>query len=93
MKERKTVHVQARGETCNTTIESHQRGRTNDMYIADCCRFFAMRKPVIFISGDVNLQTTVESINTDSVSRGAYSSSGLSTDSERASQRNYSRTS
>ena len=93
MKERKTVHVQARGETCNTTIESHQRGRTNDMYIADCCRFFAMRKPVIFISGDVNLQTTVESINTDSVSRGASPSPSASTGVERFSQPNCSRTS
>lgn len=87
------MHVQARSETCNTAIEPHQRGRTNDMYIADCCRFFAMRKPVIFISGDVNLQTTVESINTDSVSRGAFPFPSQSTEFERASQRNCSRTS
>ena len=87
------MHVQARSETCHTAIEVHQRRRTNDMYIADCCRFFAMRKPVIFISGDVNLQTTVESINTDSVSRGEYQFPGSCIDTQRASQRNCSRTS
>lgn len=87
------MHVQARSETCNTAIEPHQRGRTNDMYIADCCRFFAMRKPVIFISGDINLQATVESINTDSMSRGAPLSSDASIDLERTSQRSSSRTS
>lgn len=87
------MHVQARSETCNTAIEPHQRERTNDMYIADCCRFFGMRKPVIFVSGDVNLQTTVESLNTDSVGRGASISSSPSTNLERIPQRSCSRTS
>ncbi|KZT74322.1 hypothetical protein DAEQUDRAFT_720487 [Daedalea quercina L-15889] len=69
MKERKTVHVQARGETVHIDLKPYELERKNDMYIYACCRFFVKEKPLIFVSGDVNLQSTVESINTDSVSR------------------------
>jgi len=69
MKERRTVHVQARRETCGIDIRSYEVAHRNDTYIYDCCQFFARRGHVIFVSSDLNLHSTVDSINTDSVGR------------------------
>ena len=66
------MHIQARAETCGLALAPHERERRNDMYIYDCCQFFAGApdadgdvRRVVFVSGDVNLQNTVESLNTD----------------------------
>lgn len=75
-KERRTVHIRARREICGLALTPHERERRNNMYIYDCCQFFA-RVPdgdsdvrrVVLLSGDVNLQKTVRSLNTDGTSR------------------------
>ncbi|KAH9938217.1 uncharacterized protein B0H18DRAFT_966123 [Fomitopsis serialis] len=76
MKERRSVHVQSRQENFGIRIESHENERKNDIYIYDCCQYFAQSKSdgtrarVAFVSSDVILLSTVESMNADSV-RGA----------------------
>lgn len=53
MKERRTVKVQARRETCYT--EGVPFERKNDTAICDCCRFFRQKGPVVLLSNDTNL--------------------------------------
>ena len=61
-KVRRSVHVQTRGETCGLALAPHEHERGNDMYVYDCCQFFARVadgdgsvRRVVFVSGDVNL--------------------------------------